>query len=145
MRNTQLFTEIESFVADLYRGRNFTLKPYFYVVSFAAGGIGALLNATQKINGNADFVLVQMYANLALGASEFQMTDTSSQETLFNTPTPFANVVGSNSVGGYDGNNIGFMKLLAANSNQMLSVANATGGTTDAFNLILCGAQVFTY
>lgn len=145
MRNTQVFTEVESFVADLYRGKNFVLKPYFYTVPFPIVAVGAFANSILKINGNADFVLIELRCSFPFDQSPLQITDTATQETFFNVPQPWDNVVSGPNHGGFDGANLGFMKLLAANSNQMCAVQNTTNQEIAASVFVFCGAQVFTY
>lgn len=147
MYNTQSFAELNAQIADLYYGRRVKVTPYMYPVSLAsAASGGGIVTATQKINGNADFLLVEL---LARGGSVqpadaiIQITDSASQETLFNTPASFLTVVGDWS---QDRNkSIGMSKRLAANSNQVITLQNNGAFSLDAMTIILNGVQIFQY
>lgn len=144
MRNTQIFSELDLFIADLYQGRRCQVRPYAYPVSIAALAIGGTIATyTQKINGNADFILVDMcYTMNNISDVLMQITDSASQETLFNTPTPI-NTIARQYQTQFD-TSIGGLRRLAANSNQVITLQNNNQATAlDAGVLMLCGVQVF--
>lgn len=147
MKNVQSFQEIESYVADLYAGRRVSMKPYVYVVQNAAVGANSVLDVTFKINGNADFVLVNIAhtSTIPITDIQIQIVDSATQETLFNSPVDLG-VVSENSIyTTIEFPSIGLFKQWIANSNQVLKIGNVGGGAFAAGTFAFFGVQVFEY
>lgn len=136
MRNIQSFIEVAQFVSDLYAGRRVQMKPYYYPIATTSVPASSSLPFTQKINGNCDFVLIDIITNISDVSDVFlQITDSATQETLFNTPVDAGNVLNKS---------IGVFKRLAANSNQVLTISNQNAATAyGAGYIVLCGVNVF--
>ena len=146
MQNTQSFAEIAAFVTDLYQGRRTKISPYYYPIAVAVLAANATANYTQKINGNADFLLVDLFTSQNPPAGTLiQITDSASQESLFNSPVDI-NTVARGQGTPYDVS-IGAIRRLAANSNQVITLQNTNvgGASLTAGYLVLCGVQVFLY
>lgn len=147
MQNLQSFQELNAFIADTYQGRRVKVLPFCYPVDIAAiaAAVGAFTQSTQKINGNADFILCDL--NLNYGSPQnlsIQINDASTQENLFNTPAGLATVTTQVLVSAPN-SGIGMYRRLAANSNQVITVTSLNAAGSTAFVLNLNGVQVFTY
>lgn len=147
MENLQSFQELNAFIADAYQGRRVKVLPFCYPVDIGAvaAATGAFTQSTQKINGNADFILCDLeHTCITPEILTLQINDATSQENLFNTPAAFSTVA---NFFGRQGNyaSLGGFRRLSANSNQVITLTalNAAGAT--AFVLNLNGVQVFTY
>lgn len=142
MFQTQSFTELDALVSDLYRGARCILRPYMYVIPFTAPAANSTVTNTQKINGNADFILVDLWSSIGFDPTMYiQITDSASQETLFNTPANCSSVV--NQYGTNVDRSLGFMKRFPANSNQVINLINQAGSPDFARSIILNGVNVF--
>lgn len=142
MFQTQSFNEVEALVSDLYRGARCILRPYMYIINFDDIIAGAQATNTQKINGNADFILVDLWSQLNFNSGVLiQITDSASQETLFNTPVDCLSVINNCEIP--VDRSLGFMKRFPANSNQIINLNNTYNDDMTDRSIILNGVNVF--
>lgn len=100
------YSDLQSFVATMYRNKPFFMRPYAYPVEFLAVAVGATGTQFLTIQANADFTLTEISSQLfnvgnsaainPLGA--MLITDTGSNEKWSNDFVPFSNYAGNSYV-----------------------------------------------
>lgn len=143
MFNAQSFLEIDALVAQLWQGVRSVVKPYGYPVSINNGAVLAInsqVTQYQKINANADFLLMQILYNCTDASDpvgvKLQVFDTGAQAKFFDSPVLL------NSVASY-GASTGCPRKIAANSNLELTVYTTGVALPAGSQIYLSGVLVY--
>lgn len=141
------FQQLQSLLADIYAGRRIDVRPFGYVFDFDTITAADIAVATQKIIGNADFIVCSAAFSTrdhseSVGVSLMQIEDSGSQERFFNQATPifqFATASPDQSPRG-----LTFPRRVAGNSTLTATLTAAVPTLTSA-QLYLDGVHVFVY
>lgn len=139
------FQQLQSLLADIYAGRRIDVRPFGYVFDFDTVADNGTVVATQKIIGNADFIVCSMSlgtrAETFIGNSTIlQIEDSGSQERFFNQATP-VNIFAS--TGSEQARGITFPRRVAGNSTLTATLTVSEPLTNP--QLYLDGVHVFVY
>jgi hypothetical protein len=143
------FQDLQSLLSDIYGGRRIDVRPFGYTFDFSAVVDNGIAVATQKIIGNADFIVCSASFSVRnsaenVGDSTMQIEDSGSQERFFNQSTPiqqFATTM--NGAGVLAARGLTFPRRVAGNST--LTATLTAGGTITNPQLYLDGVHVYVY
>lgn len=141
------FLQLQSLIAEMYRGRRVDVRPFGYVFDFDIIADGTEGVSTNKIIGNADFIVCSMSASNQDGLSDgsgrtLQIIDSGSEERFFDTPAPLLLVCS----GPYNERGLSYPRRVAGNSLLTATIAvPATTGAMPVTQLYLNGVNVYVY
>ncbi len=139
------FQHLQVLLSDIYADRRIDVRPFGYVFDFASLNSTEIGVATQKIIGNADFVVCSVaFGTLATESplsSTIQIEDSGSQEKFFNQSTPIFNFASCSNNGAWRG--LTFPRRVAGNST--LTATLTAAATLTSPQLYLDGVHVFVY
>jgi len=141
------FQQLQSLLSDIYGGRRIDVRPFGYAFDFDTLVSPNSAIATQKIIGNADFIVCSCAFATAgvedIGTSTLMIEDSGSQEKFFNQAVPidqFATCVAASQARG-----LTFPRRVAGNSTLTATLTAASGVTLTIPQLYLDGVHVFVY
>lgn len=143
MQNIASFTDLEAWIARVWQGQRVLIKPWFVVFEFGSISNGASADVTQKINSNADFVLVDYRLSIDAPSNELkiQFVDNGSLERFFADSVPFPSIGKTNAFGFQS---VSTYRRIAGNSSITASIENNTGGARTPI-VTMAGVLVYPY
>lgn len=127
------------------------LETYGYSVTFSAITAGASSTATLNVNGNADFLCLGLChrANVAAAAQTVSskvsplvrllITDAATGKQWWNTATDIENV----SENGPTPKSLWWPRMVQGKSSLVITATSYEAANSDAFDLLLCGVNVY--
>lgn len=146
------FLQLQTLIAEIYQGRRVDIRPFAYVFDFPTIPVGTEAVATNKIIGNADFLVCSMAASSTGGFTAapgclLQILDNGTQENFFDSPVPIdqvAMIKTGELTNSYRG--LSYPRKVAGNSLLTATIAVQANGTElTTPQLYLDGVSVYVY
>lgn len=143
MHNVASFIDLEAWIARVWQGQRVLIKPWFITFDFGTVNNGASRSVTQKVNSNADFVLVD-YRTSAVGNPanvQIQLVDNGSLEQFFAEQVDLDTISKINNDGF---NSVSTYRRIAGNSSVTATLYNNSGGNLP-IAVTMSGVLVYPY